>query len=104
MFGLVFPIVDNVLFGYTLDLAYAPADAQETPENISAKACVLAFMAFLGLTPMACTVDMNVNPDACATTATHLLAYVLEDASVMSLQTVFVLVYCPIPLIHITST
>ncbi|KAH8670627.1 hypothetical protein BGZ61DRAFT_363274 [Ilyonectria robusta] len=91
MFGLIFPIIDHVLFGYTLDMAYAPADGQETPGHISAKACVLAFMSFVGLTRTACTVDMSVSPDECATTATHLLADVFEDVSVMSLQTVFML-------------
>lgn len=100
LFGLIFPIIDNVLFRYTLDMAYAPADGQETPVHVSAKACVLAFMSFVGLTRTACTVDMNVNPDACAMTATHLLADVFEDASVMSLQTVFMLVCGPIPHVH----
>ncbi|KAH6976596.1 hypothetical protein EDB80DRAFT_757568 [Ilyonectria destructans] len=45
VFGLVFPVIDQVLFIDTLDLAYQPNDGRITVERITSTACVLAFLS-----------------------------------------------------------
>ncbi|KAJ1323301.1 proline utilization trans-activator [Microdochium nivale] len=47
----VFPFIDPLLFRHTVDLAYAPGspDVTLTVEHITARACVLSFLAFMVL-------------------------------------------------------
>ncbi|KXJ88641.1 fungal-specific transcription factor domain-domain-containing protein [Microdochium bolleyi] len=47
----IFPFVDPLLFRHTVDLAYTPERLNVTPtvEHITARACVLSFLAFMVL-------------------------------------------------------
>lgn len=91
-FRLVFPAIDHVLFGDTIALAYEANDGTLSLENISAKACILAFISIMCLFQGESPLPTDIDCDACALRAHHLLSDVLEDASLVSLQTVIMLV------------
>ncbi|RAL03246.1 Zn(II)2Cys6 transcription factor [Aspergillus ibericus CBS 121593] len=82
---LVFPVVDEVLFRDTVDLAYQPCQGALPVGITSARACVLAFLAFiaeLDPSPHLPHVDSAVY----AAKAQHLLPYMLHDVSLPTLQ------------------
>lgn len=101
---LVFPIVEHVLFPQIIDAAYTPqkypehdglaaAAATTSLDHITAKASIFAFLSVLAaarvefreLTP-------EIDGDACAFKAQHLLPYVLQETSVTAIQTMVMLV------------
>lgn len=89
-FSLVFPVVDRVLFEDTLRIAYSTPDDTSDPEYIGAKACVFVFVAIASAHML--EGSMYVDSDACAKQGQLLLSDCLEDASITTLQTVFMLV------------
>ncbi|KAH6888188.1 fungal-specific transcription factor domain-containing protein [Thelonectria olida] len=90
-FRLVFPVIDRVLFEETVNFAYEECDGQPSLNRISAKGCVLAFVSIMCLFQNALDNVPPVDGDACAVKAHYLLSDVFEDASIVSLQTVFML-------------
>ncbi|PYH92392.1 hypothetical protein BO71DRAFT_357387 [Aspergillus ellipticus CBS 707.79] len=82
---LVFPIVDDVLLRDTVDLAYQSCQGPPSVEHTSARACVLAFLAFVAeLEP---SPDLPpINSNAYAAKAQRLLPYILHDISLPTLQ------------------
>ncbi|KAK5991595.1 ABC-transporter-regulating transcription factor-like protein [Cladobotryum mycophilum] len=91
-FSLVFPLVERVLFQQTIRLAYCSRGSAPTLEQKSAKACVLMFLAIGGCHFREQEAASYVDSDACAKEAQSLLAEVLEDVSVTTLQTAIMLV------------
>ncbi|KAF7560408.1 hypothetical protein G7046_g3743 [Stylonectria norvegica] len=88
---LVFPIVDHVLFKDCIELAYEPYEGPPTLELIGAKASVLAFLSVMSVFRDEMVHLPQVDYDACAVKAHCLLSDILEDTSLTSLQTVFML-------------
>ncbi|KAK4086446.1 fungal specific transcription factor domain-containing protein [Purpureocillium lilacinum] len=89
-FSLVFPLVDRVLFEETAKLAYS----RQKPlmcEYVGAKACVFAFVSMASSNFPDLEAASHIDPDACAKEAQILLADFLEDASITTLQTMFML-------------
>lgn len=97
-FRLVFPVIDRILFADTVELAYSEGKNAQSLENITARACVLAFLSILVLFQANEGKHFDVDSDSCAMKAYYLLSDVLEDASINSLQTVFMLVCSSQPL------
>ena len=89
-FSLCFPLVDRVLFQDTLRLAYSTPDDPSDLEYIGARACVFAFVAIVSSHSLAGS--SHVDTDGCARQGQLLLADVLEDGGLTTLQTVFMLV------------
>ncbi|PNY27565.1 transcriptional regulatory protein [Tolypocladium capitatum] len=90
-FRQVFPLVDRVLFEETVQLAYGPQSTPQPLEHISAKACVFAFVSIAS-----CHFPDNdaveyVDCYASAKEAQMLLSDFLEDTSITTLQTIFML-------------
>ena len=94
-FRLVFPVIDRVLFEETVILAYEECDGPLSLERISAKGCVLAFVSVMCLFQGQDANIPAVDSDTCAVKAHYLLSDVFEDSSIVSLQTVFMLVSAP---------
>ncbi|KAH8654335.1 hypothetical protein BGZ61DRAFT_435100 [Ilyonectria robusta] len=90
-FRLVFPAIDTVLFQDSVNLAYEPWEGPLSLERISAKGCVLAFLAIMCVFNGDSTWRPIVDSDACAIKAHYLLSNMVEDASIVTLQTVFML-------------
>lgn len=91
-FGISFPLIDFVLFHETIDLAYQPS--QETPslEAVTARACVFAFFAVLSLFQAEWNSTPEIDGEACVGAAQSLVAMILQDPNITSLETVFMLV------------
>ncbi|KAI5464261.1 hypothetical protein BGZ63DRAFT_439435 [Mariannaea sp. PMI_226] len=90
-FRLVFPVIDRVLFEETVNLAYEDWASPPSQDHISAKGSVLAFLSIMCLFQGKVQSLSTVNGEAYAAKAYHLLSDVFEDASIVSLQTVFML-------------
>ncbi|KAB5549446.1 hypothetical protein GE09DRAFT_1204368 [Coniochaeta sp. 2T2.1] len=90
-FRLVFPAIDTVLFHESVRLAYEPWEGPLTLELISAKGCVLAFLSIMCVFNGDSTWRPIVDSDACAMKAQYLLSDMVEVASVVTLQTIFML-------------
>lgn len=90
-FRLVFPAIDTVLFQESVNLAYEPWEGPLSLERISAKGCVLAFLAIMCVFNGDSTWRPIVDSDECAIKAHYLLSNMVEDASIVTLQTVFML-------------
>lgn len=91
-FRLVFPVIDRYLFEETIDLAYQECDGPPSLDRISAKGCIFAFISIMCLFQGKVDNMPPIDGDACAVKAHYLLSDVFEDASIVSLQTVFMLV------------
>ncbi|ODA77254.1 hypothetical protein RJ55_06881 [Drechmeria coniospora] len=89
-FSRVFPLVDRALFEETARLAYEQSTPQ-TIEHVSAKACVFAFLSTVGTHFPELDAASDLDSDACAKEAQVLLSDILEDASITTLQTIFML-------------
>ncbi|KAJ6445414.1 fungal specific transcription factor domain-containing protein [Purpureocillium lavendulum] len=90
-FSLVFPLIDRVMFDETLKLAYSRQKQPLLCEFVGAKACVFAFVSMASSRFTELEAASYIDPDACAKEAQVLLADFLEDASVTTLQTIFML-------------
>ncbi|KAB5513067.1 hypothetical protein GE09DRAFT_981493 [Coniochaeta sp. 2T2.1] len=90
-FRLVFPAIDTVLFQESVRLAYEPGEGPLSIERISAKGCVLAFLSIMCAFNGDSTWRPIVDSDACAMKAQYLLSDMVEDASLVTLQTIFML-------------
>ncbi|KAH6992578.1 hypothetical protein EDB82DRAFT_545003 [Fusarium venenatum] len=91
-FRLVFPVVDPQLFYDTINLAYLNWSGKSPSlEQISQKACVLAFASMIPLFQGSLTDLPPVDTDLCATKARYILTDVLEGSSLVTLQTAFML-------------
>ncbi|KAH7117191.1 hypothetical protein B0J13DRAFT_613259 [Dactylonectria estremocensis] len=90
-FRLVFPAIDTVLFQDSVRMAYEPWEGPLSLERISAKGCVLAFLSIMCVFNGDLTWRPIVDSDACAVKAHYLLSDMVEDASIVTLQTVFML-------------
>ncbi|KAJ3541172.1 hypothetical protein NM208_g4732 [Fusarium decemcellulare] len=89
-FRWIFPLVDPILFKETIGCAYGALAESSLANNLSAKACVFAFLSIRRLfTPH----DLN-NRDTAASYARHahsLLFGLMENASLVNLQTMIML-------------
>ncbi|KAH7112251.1 hypothetical protein B0J13DRAFT_590915 [Dactylonectria estremocensis] len=72
-------------------MAYEPWEGPLSLERISAKGCVLAFLSIMCVFNGDLTWRPIVDSDACAVKAHYLLSDMVEDASIVTLQTVFML-------------
>ncbi|KAH7159283.1 hypothetical protein DER46DRAFT_509070 [Fusarium sp. MPI-SDFR-AT-0072] len=90
-FRLVFPAIDTVLFRDTVAIAYEPCEGPLSLERISAKGCVLAFLAIMCIFNGDSTWRPIVDSDECAVKAHYLLSDMVENANIVTLQTVFML-------------
>ncbi|KAH7115347.1 hypothetical protein B0J13DRAFT_572360 [Dactylonectria estremocensis] len=90
-FRLVFPAIDTVLFQDSVMMAYEPWEGPLSLERISAKGCVLAFLAIMCIFNGDSTWRPIVDSDACAIKAHYLLSDMVEDVSIVTLQTIFML-------------
>ncbi|KAH6867877.1 hypothetical protein B0T10DRAFT_451458 [Thelonectria olida] len=90
-FRLVFPAIDAVLFQDSVRMAYEPWEGPLSLERISARGCVLAFLSIMCVFNGDSTWRPIVDSDACAIKAHYFLSDMVEDASVVTLQTVFML-------------
>ncbi|KAM3501301.1 hypothetical protein MY10362_005660 [Beauveria mimosiformis] len=85
---LVFPIVDEVLIEETANLVYA-TDGTPSLQHISAKACVLSLLNFIALHFPEVKATKYVDIEAFAKASKLLIAECLEDTSLTTLQTYF---------------
>ncbi|KAK3954792.1 hypothetical protein QBC32DRAFT_74854 [Pseudoneurospora amorphoporcata] len=99
-FRLAFPLVDPVLFEETLDLAYGRAGEQGAMnglsfEQITAKACVFAFLSIISLLEFERTERFpdipSIDTDMLAAKAQMLLPLTIQALDITSLQTSFML-------------
>ncbi|KAG5983902.1 hypothetical protein E4U55_006814 [Claviceps digitariae] len=90
-FSLVFPLINPLLFEETLRMAYDADGAEPTLEGMTAKACVLAFASLSSSHFPTSESSADIDSDLCAKAAQSLIAEIIEDASVTTLQTVFFL-------------
>ncbi|EAA29292.2 hypothetical protein GE21DRAFT_6931 [Neurospora crassa] len=97
-FRLAFPLVDPVLFKQTLDLAYAHGQGDRNGlgfEQITAKACVFAFLSVLSLLEVERTQRYpdipNIDTDMMAAKAQMLLPLTIQALDITSLQASFML-------------
>ncbi|KAF4345221.1 transcriptional activator Mut3p [Fusarium beomiforme] len=90
-FRLVFPAIDTVLFRDTVAVAYEPCEGRLSLERICAKGCVLAFLAIMCIFNGDSTWRPIVDSDECAVKAHYLLSDMVQNANIVTLQTVFML-------------
>ncbi|KAH8721764.1 hypothetical protein BGZ61DRAFT_416094 [Ilyonectria robusta] len=89
--GLVFPLVDPVLFEGTITKAFEPCDGTPSMDRTSARACVLAFLSAMHFLQAHAGVLPSVDGHMCAAKVFHALSDVLEDVSIVTLQTILML-------------
>ncbi|KAJ5390383.1 uncharacterized protein N7496_001451 [Penicillium cataractarum] len=91
-FRLAFPVLDEVLFQTTLEIAYEHVDGiSYSPMQISAKACILSMLAIAPRIDMSRQLSVPIDTDLCAAKAHCLLLRVAEDTSLPTLQTAIML-------------
>ncbi|KAK2593082.1 hypothetical protein QQS21_009212 [Conoideocrella luteorostrata] len=90
-FSLVFPLINPLLFEETTRIAYGEDAEEPTLERITAKACVLALVSLLSYHFPLHDASSRIDGDACANAAQNMVADILEDASVTTLQTLLIL-------------
>jgi hypothetical protein len=90
--SLVFPVIDLALFRRTMQRAYEPWEGIPSVEKICAAACVLAFSSVIGWYQMDRSKPSQVDYDVCALKAQLMLPYIIQDSSLTSLETLFMLV------------
>lgn len=95
---LVFPLVDPVLFEYTITKAFEPCDGTPSMDHTSARACVLAFLSVMHFLQVQVGILPSIDGHMCAAKAFHALSDILEDVSVVTLQTIVMLVSINEPL------
>ncbi|KAH6873845.1 hypothetical protein B0T10DRAFT_416169, partial [Thelonectria olida] len=93
VFGLVFLVVDHVLFIDILDLAYQPNDGQVAVERILSSACVLAFLSVAPFFGIDSTDDAQIDTALCAAITHRFLSGLQKGMSATSLQTVLLLYF-----------
>ncbi|KAH6695442.1 hypothetical protein F5X68DRAFT_244065 [Plectosphaerella plurivora] len=88
---LIFPMVDGVLFKDVIDDAYDESEGPIPMSRLTAKSCVLAFLsiAFLFRTSTSPMPDMD--SDTFAMRAHYYLPDIMEDNTLVGLQTTFML-------------
>lgn len=92
-FRLAFPILDQVLFEKTIETAYESGDKTPySPEQLSAKACVLAAIAIASCLDPPRQIPLPVDADTCAAKANFLSMHVTGNVSLATLQTIILLV------------
>ncbi|KAK7430490.1 hypothetical protein QQZ08_003009 [Neonectria magnoliae] len=89
---LVYPVVDCVLFGDTLSIAYELGNEVTSTERVTAKACVFAFTCFVGVYFGDTELGRSIDVDSYAAESTKMVSEMLEDASLTMLQTMLMLV------------
>jgi hypothetical protein len=90
-FCLAFPVIDHVLFERTIDIAYSTT-GEPLLSHMSAKACVLAFMAISPMFQMV-PADLKLREgDEFAAKANQTLSHCLEETTLVTLQAAFMLV------------
>ncbi|KAM0282519.1 hypothetical protein ACHAQK_010402 [Fusarium lateritium] len=90
-FSLVFPMVDRELFKTTIEIAYQPSNGEMSLEQLSSKACVLAFASTISLFEGSLADAPYLDADLCARKARYLLTDIFEVASITTLQVAFML-------------
>lgn len=88
---LIFPIVDEVLIEETVNLVYA-TDGTPSLQHISAKACVLSLLTLVALNFSEVKATKYVDIVSFAKASKLLIAECLEDTSLTTLQTYFLVV------------
>lgn len=96
--GLVFPLVDPVLFEDTITKAFEPCDGTPSMDRTSARACVLAFLSAMHVLQAHAGALPSIDGDMCAAKVFHALSDVLQDVSIVTLQTILMLVSINEPL------
>lgn len=91
-FKLVLPLIDDLLFADTVTLAYCSLNGSASLEHIISKCCVLAFVSLTDLFRTAKDEFSDVESDACALEARHILTNILEEPNITTLQSVLILV------------
>ena len=101
------PIHDRALFEETIRIAYeAIDDPLSSKVQISTTACVLATLSLMCRLEVLANVLIGIDGDLCATKAQQLVRYITEDASIIDLQTLLLLVgltQCDIDLLKLTT-
>lgn len=85
-------MLDPILFQETIDLAYEPLVEPLQLDQITARCCVFAFLSIAFLFSENFIDIPKLDSDSFAAKAHHMLADVLDDSSVVSLQAIFMLV------------
>ncbi|KAK0614905.1 hypothetical protein B0T17DRAFT_592780 [Bombardia bombarda] len=93
-FRLEFPVVDTIMFQNTINIAYEPCQSSPSPDSITAKASIFAFLACMSLfegdrRPPGPSVDGAIF----AIKAQHLFPILLQDFTITGLQTVLMLLF-----------
>lgn len=84
--------MNPILFEETARLAYSKDDSDPPLELITAKACVLAFVSLASSHFPDAHGASHIDSDACARDSQILVADIIEDASITTLQTILMLV------------
>ncbi|KPM39197.1 hypothetical protein AK830_g7330 [Neonectria ditissima] len=88
---LVFPIIDQVLFGDTLNTAYGLENEGDPTQRLAAKACVFAFACFVGVYLGDTDLGSSIDVDSYASESNILVSSILEEPSLTMLQTMLML-------------
>jgi hypothetical protein len=88
----MFPIIHEALFQDTITQAYETQAEITAPSAISARSCVFAFLAFAGTHLPETKATSYIDVQGCAFEAQTLMPYLIEDATLTTLQTVMFLV------------
>lgn len=91
-FQLVFPVLDKILFQATIEKAYECTNGIPSPPQALSRACVLAALSILCRLEGSKTVLPSADGDTYAAKAQCLLGHVSGETSLVSLQTVLLLV------------
>lgn len=91
-FRLIFPVIDYALFEESIAVTYESTDKIPSPSHTTSKACVLAFLSMMGLFHGELSFLPPVDWDVCCDMARSLLAHVLDEVSLETLQTALMLV------------
>lgn len=90
-FWLVFPVLDRVLFEDSIIIAYESTGEPPSINQITAKCCIFAFCSIVCLYQGGVDIP-DIDSDTCAVQAHFLLADVMENTSIVTLQAIFMLV------------
>ncbi|RAK81355.1 uncharacterized protein BO72DRAFT_444417 [Aspergillus fijiensis CBS 313.89] len=87
----IFPLIDSLLFKETVDLAYSPCQGPPPVEIISAKMCVMAFLALMSMILRPQDNLPAVDADVYAVKAQNLLPQIMNNVSLSTFQTMLML-------------
>lgn len=92
-FGLTFPVLDEVLFESTIEMAYGPMNKMmPSPSQLAARACVFSTLSISSHLNMSRQIPLSIDADLYADKAHYLLMHITGHVSLATLQATVILV------------